>query len=58
MIAEQEELDWESYRLYGLVDEDFTYAGDDLPEVDLGQRAFEIALARQVVARVSGRCVV
>ena len=27
MIAQQEELDWEVYRLYGLVDEDLTYAG-------------------------------
>ena len=31
MISLQEELDWEVYRLYGLVDEDLTYAGDDLP---------------------------
>jgi hypothetical protein len=46
MIAVQEELDWEVYRLYGLIDEDLTYAGDDLPELALGQRAFEIALAR------------
>ena len=47
MIAQQEELDWEVYRLYGLVDEDLTYAGDDLPELALGERAFEIALARE-----------
>ena len=26
MIAVQEELDWEVYRLYGLIDEDLTYA--------------------------------
>ncbi|WIM97001.1 BREX-2 system adenine-specific DNA-methyltransferase PglX [Actinoplanes oblitus] len=45
MIAQQEELDWEVYRLYGLVDEDLTYAGDDLPELALGERAFEIVLA-------------
>jgi hypothetical protein len=25
MIAEQEELDWEVYRLYGLIDDDLTY---------------------------------
>ena len=31
MIALQEELDWECYRLYGLVDEDCRYAGDELP---------------------------
>ena len=34
MIAVQEELDWEVYRLYGLIDEDLTYAGDDLPGLD------------------------
>ena len=50
MIAVQEELDWEVYRLYGLVDEDLTYPGDDLPELALGERAFEIALARKVAA--------
>jgi len=46
MIAEQEELDWEVYKLYGLVAEDLTYQGDDLPGLALGQRAFEIAMAR------------
>ncbi len=50
MIAEQEELDWEVYRLYGLVDEDLTYGGDDLPTVALGERAFEIVLARKAAA--------
>ena len=38
------------YRLYGLVDEDLTYAGEDLPGLALGERAFEIALARKVAA--------
>ncbi|MFN8074143.1 MAG: BREX-2 system adenine-specific DNA-methyltransferase PglX [Kineosporiaceae bacterium] len=50
MIAEQEELDWEVYRLYGLLDEDVTYSGGELPGVRLGERAFEIALARKVAA--------
>lgn len=49
MIAQQEELDWETYRLYGLVEDGFTYPGES-PEVILGERAFEIALARQVAA--------
>ena len=31
MIALQEELDWECYRLYGVIDEDCRYAGDELP---------------------------
>ncbi|MDO5500306.1 MAG: BREX-2 system adenine-specific DNA-methyltransferase PglX, partial [Propionibacteriaceae bacterium] len=50
MIAEQEELDWEVYRLYGLIEDDLIYAGDDLPDVALGERAFEIVLARKVAA--------
>jgi len=50
MIAVQEELDWEVYRLYGLLDEDLTYPGDDLPALALGERAFEVVLARKVAA--------
>jgi hypothetical protein len=45
MIAEQEELDWECYRLYGLIDDDLTYHGE-LPDLALGERAFEVVLAR------------
>lgn len=48
MVAIQEELDWETYRLYGLIDEDLIYEGDSFPEVELGQRAFEITLARGI----------
>jgi len=47
MIAHQEELDWEYYRIYGLLDEDLTYQGG-VPEIALGERAFEIALARRM----------
>ena len=50
MIAVQEELDWEVYRLYALVEEDLTYQGDDLPGLALGERAFEVALARAVAS--------
>ncbi len=50
MVAMQEELDWEAYRLYGLIEKDTTYAGDDLPGLAPGQRAFEISLAREVQA--------
>ncbi len=50
LVAQQEELDWEVYRLYGLLEDDLTYPGDDLPELALGERAFEIALARKVSA--------
>ena len=48
MIATQEELDWEMYSSYGLVDGDLTYTVEDLPQLNLGERAFEIALARSV----------
>lgn len=44
MIALQEELDWQVYRAYGLLDEDCTIA--EPPELALGERAFEIVLAR------------
>lgn len=45
MMFEQEELDWETYHLYGLLDEDLTLAGGSLDRIELGQRAFEIVLA-------------
>ncbi|MBV9542972.1 MAG: BREX-2 system adenine-specific DNA-methyltransferase PglX [Chloroflexi bacterium] len=49
MIAEQEELDWEEYRQYGLIEEDLTYSSHEPPQcIDLGERAFEIVLARRV----------
>jgi hypothetical protein len=51
MIALQEELDWQCYCLYGLLSEDLHYEGDDLPELSLGQRAFEIVMARQMKRR-------
>ena len=49
MVAEQEELDWENYAAYGFTSEPLTFTGE-LPEVRLGERAFEIALARRVAA--------
>ncbi len=48
MISLQEELDWHCYELYSLLSEDLRYSGDDLPELELGQRAFEIVMARQM----------
>ena len=50
MIATQEELDWEVYRHYGVIDGALTYGGDDLPDLALGERAFEIVLARKMAA--------
>ncbi len=53
MIAHQEELDWRCYRLYGLLpaksqSADFEHVAP--PEVALGERAFEIVLARRLAA--------
>ncbi|BCJ76183.1 DNA methylase [Catellatospora sp. IY07-71] len=48
MIALQEDLDWRVYQLYGLLDEDLTAANP--PELALGERAFEIVLARKLEA--------
>ena len=50
MFAAQEELDWEVYGLYGLTDAPLTYTGSNLPGVALGERAFEIVLARRLAA--------
>ncbi|HXL93266.1 MAG TPA: BREX-2 system adenine-specific DNA-methyltransferase PglX [Streptosporangiaceae bacterium] len=51
MIALQEELDWDVYQRYGLQDaaesaERIAQPGS-VPEVKLGERAFEIAMARR-----------
>ncbi|MDQ0924559.1 hypothetical protein QF038_003067 [Pseudarthrobacter sp. W1I19] len=48
MVFEQEELDWETYALYELVDEPMTYSGSSMELIHSGQRAFEIALARRI----------
>ncbi|MFI7870021.1 BREX-2 system adenine-specific DNA-methyltransferase PglX [Streptomyces salinarius] len=54
MIALQEELDWQVYSLYDLFPEDLRVSEDPysqaIPECDVGERAFEIALARRVAA--------
>ncbi|MFE2105228.1 BREX-2 system adenine-specific DNA-methyltransferase PglX [Kitasatospora sp. NPDC059463] len=55
MIALQEELDWQVYGSYGLLTDAETAALtvpnlDDVPELALGERAFEIVLARKVAA--------
>ncbi|MCL5969860.1 MAG: BREX-2 system adenine-specific DNA-methyltransferase PglX [Betaproteobacteria bacterium] len=53
MVFEQEELDWHCYRLYGLlpadVEVDQVEHGTAV-EVALGERAFEIVLARRMAA--------
>ncbi|WP_215455066.1 BREX-2 system adenine-specific DNA-methyltransferase PglX [Streptomyces sp. ATCC 21386] len=54
IIALQEELDWQVYSLYSLHAEDLRVSdnpGDpNIPELALGERAFEIVLARRVAA--------
>ena len=47
MIFHQEELDWECYRLYGLLEENLTYGGEPFP-LAIGERAFEIFMARRI----------
>lgn len=49
MISTQEELDWEVYRIYGLLDDDLTAPAGAVPPLRLGERAFEIVLARNAV---------
>jgi hypothetical protein len=48
MIALQEELDWRCYRLYGLHEAPPEHP--DPPPLHLGERAFEIVMARRMVA--------
>ena len=53
MIALQEELDWECYGLYGVISEDCRFADEageqcEPPPLSLGERAFEIVMARQM----------
>lgn len=48
MIALQEELDWQVYSLYALHSEDVRALETEVPELALGERAFEIVLARRV----------
>ncbi len=57
LIAWQEELDWECYRLYGLFDSNEgpltlgqSVADGTLPPIELGERAFEIVMARKMAA--------
>jgi hypothetical protein len=50
MIAVQEELDWEVLGLYGLADATVVAPPACVPPLALGERAFEIVLARQVEA--------
>jgi hypothetical protein len=48
MVAWQEELDWQVYKIYGVLDDALCYSAP--PEIRVGERAFEIVLARQCAA--------
>jgi hypothetical protein len=50
MVALQEELDWQALAAYGLVSDELPQPGLDAPPLGLGERAFEIVLARNVAA--------
>jgi hypothetical protein len=50
MIALQEELDWQVYSLYGLLADELLAPAEAVPELKLGERAFEIVLARRMAA--------
>ncbi|WP_295584573.1 BREX-2 system adenine-specific DNA-methyltransferase PglX [uncultured Lamprocystis sp.] len=49
MIAWQEELDWQVYRIYGVLADALNCEGEP-PGLQFGERAFEISLARQLAA--------
>jgi hypothetical protein len=49
LISLQEELDWKCYELYKLTDKDLVYSVEP-PTLQLGQRAFEIIMARKMAA--------
>ncbi|WP_424347633.1 BREX-2 system adenine-specific DNA-methyltransferase PglX [Kocuria sp. CH-021] len=48
LIFEQEELDWLMYASYGVTEECLTYEGGAWDRLQLGERAFEISLAKRV----------
>jgi hypothetical protein len=52
MIALQEELDWDVYLRYGLLSDaeaaELVATPEDVPELKLGERAFEIVMARKI----------
>ena len=53
LVALQEELDWRSYELYGLTSEGLqtvSFGSGVPPGIRLGERAFEIVLARRVAS--------
>ncbi|WP_272026546.1 BREX-2 system adenine-specific DNA-methyltransferase PglX [Kocuria rosea] len=54
MVFEQEELDWDAYRQYGLIDDDLTYQGVAVNAIKFGSRAFELVFARKASENEDG----
>ena len=50
MVWLQEELDWRCMHLYGVIDTNLSIDPSKVFELEKGQRAFEIALARKIAA--------
>ncbi|ORL31072.1 DNA methylase [Prescottella equi] len=50
MVAEQDELDWEVYLNYGLIDDELYLPVGEVPGIAPSERAFAITLARKVTA--------
>jgi len=50
MIGVQEESDWRCYHLYGITGDDLSLSPEDAPLLSLGERSFEIVLARKMAA--------
>ncbi len=50
LVAAQESLDWRTMHDYGLIETDLSENVDSLTPIQLGERAFEIVLARRVAA--------
>jgi hypothetical protein len=51
VIAVQEELDWECLHLYGVTEASLTAPdGLEVPPLNLGERAFEVVMARRMAA--------
>lgn len=50
MVALQEELDWRCYQCFGLLDDPEVFDGTGDEPLDLGERAFEISMARKMAS--------
>lgn len=50
MVAEQDELDWEMYRNYGLLDQELFLPVGQVPGITPAERSFAVVLARKVAA--------